>query len=99
VTFERRCSDSAASKGINGIACCFEATVGAVGHAEDDVDVVGRNRHRQSWSCAQLMVILLHIEGMEQFEDGDPFAKRMEMVRSYRWEFLELFHLADCPYF
>jgi hypothetical protein len=35
---------------------------------------------------------------MEQFEDGDPFAKRMEMVRSYRWEFLELFHLADCPY-
>lgn len=97
MTFERRCSDSAASKGMNGIAYCFEATGGAIGRVEDAVDVVGRNRQRRSRSCAQLMVILLHIEGMGQFEDGDPFAKRMEMVRSCRWEFLELFHLADCP--
>jgi hypothetical protein len=84
---------------MNGIACCFEATGGAIGRVEDAVDVVGRNRQRRSWSCAQLMVIALHIEEMEQFEDGDLFVERMEIVRSYGWEFLELFDLAEGPYF
>jgi hypothetical protein len=83
---------------MNGIACCFEAIVGAVGSAVDAVDVVGRNQ-RRSWSCGQLMVMAVHIEEMERFEDGDLFVDRMEIVRSYHWEFLELFHLADCPYF
>ncbi len=69
---------------MNGIASCFETTVGAVGRAEDAVDVVGRNRQRRSWSCAQLVVIALQIEEMELFEDGDLFAERMEIVRSYR---------------
>lgn len=99
MTFERRCSDSAVSKGRNGIACCFEATVGAVGRAEDAVDVVGRTLQRRSWSCARLLVIAVYIEEMERFEDGDIFAARMGIVRSHLWEFLELLHFADCPYF
>jgi hypothetical protein len=45
------------------------------------------------------MVIAVHIEEMERFEDGDLFAEWMEIIRSHRWEFLEPFHLADCPYF
>jgi hypothetical protein len=97
VTSERRCIDSAASKGMNGIACCFETTVGAVGGAEHAVDVVGRNRRRRSGSGGQLMVIAVHIEENERLEDGDLFVERMEIVRNHRWEFLELFHLADCP--
>ncbi len=84
---------------MNGTAYCFEATAGAVGHAEDAVGIVRRIRQLQTWSGAQVMVMAVHIEEMEQFEDGGLFAEWMEIVQSHRWEFLENLHLADCPCF